>query len=140
MDRLVDWLGDESVLLAFHLGPLASCLSPVFKGGIMGTTTILHEYERRLSARLARGEIATATSEAYLNDASRIFEVLLLLVPEPAIEGYMQAAGYRGDYSGVIETLADLAREPHHTSFPIHPQRTLHARISKEDQSSLPGV
>jgi hypothetical protein len=106
----------------------------------MGTTTILHEYERRLSTRLARGEISQTTSEAYLNDASRIFEVLLLLVPEPAIEGYMQAAGYRGDYSGVIETLADLAREPHHTNFPIHPQRALHAKGNRDLQNSLPGV
>ena len=106
----------------------------------MGTTTILHEYERRLSARLARGEIAQTTSEAYLNDASRIFEVLLMLVPEPAIEGYMQAAGYRGDYSVVIETLADLAREPHHTNFPIHAQRAGQIRVNPDLQNSLPGV
>ncbi len=106
----------------------------------MSTTTILHEYERRLSARLARGEIAQTTSEAYLNDASRIFEVLLLLVPEPAIEGYMEAAGYRGDYSGVIETLATLAREPHRTNFPIRHQKTLRNRADQELQNPLPGV
>lgn len=106
----------------------------------MGTTTILHEYERRLSARLARGEIAQTTSEAYLNDASRIFEVLLQLVPEPAIEGYMQAAGYRGDYSGVIEGLAALAREPRHSNFPIRPQKTLRTRDNQELQNQLPGV
>ncbi len=106
----------------------------------MSTTTILHEYERRLSCRLAQGEIAQATSEAYLNDASRIFEVLLLLVPEPAIEGYMEAAGYRGDYSGIIEGLAALAREPHHTSLPIRHQKTLRNRANQELQNQLPGV
>lgn len=106
----------------------------------MSTTTILHEYERRLSTRLARGEIGQTTSEAYLNDASRIFEVLLLFVPEPAIEGYMEAAGYRGDYSGVIEGLAALAREPHHTNFPIHHQKSQRNRASQELQNQLPGV
>lgn len=98
----------------------------------MSTTTILHEYERRLSARLARGEIAQATCEAYLNDASRIFEVLLLNVPEAVIAGYMEAAGYRGDYSGVIETLADLAREPHRTNFPINPPKSPHNKANQE--------
>ena len=106
----------------------------------MGTTTILHEYERRLSARLARGEIAQATSEAYLNDASRIFEVLLLNVPGAVIAGYMEAAGYRGDYGSVIETLVDLAREPHRTNFPIHPPKTLHPKAGHEPRSQLPGV
>lgn len=106
----------------------------------MGTTTILHEYERRLSARLARGEIAQTTSDAYLNDASRIFEVLLLLVPEPAIEGYMEAAGYRGNYSGVIEGLVSLAREPRHTNFPIRHQKTLRNRADPDLQNQLPGV
>ncbi len=106
----------------------------------MGTTTILHEYERRLSARLARGEIAQTTSEAYLNDASRIFEVLLLNVPEAVIAGYMEAAGYRGDYSGVIETLVDMAREPHRTNFPPHPPKTLHAKANQELQNELPKV
>ncbi|MBN1310601.1 MAG: hypothetical protein JXB30_04210 [Anaerolineae bacterium] len=106
----------------------------------MGTTTILHEYERRLKARLARGEIAQTTSEAYLNDASRIFEVLLAEIPIPVIAGYMEAAGYKGDYSGVIESIAALAREPRHTNFPNHPQRTLRPRVNRDLQNPLPGV
>jgi hypothetical protein len=106
----------------------------------MGTTTILHEYERRLSARLARGEIAQTTSEAYLNDASRIVEVLLQLVPEPVIEGYMEAAGYRGDYSGVIEGLVALAREPHRTNFPIQHHKTPRNQADQGLQDLPPGV
>jgi hypothetical protein len=86
----------------------------------MSTTTILHEYERRLHSRLAQNEIAQATNDAYLNDASRIFEVLLAMIPAPAIEGYMQAAGYRGDYGIVIEALVELSREPGHINFPSH--------------------
>lgn len=107
------------------------------EGTQVSTTTILHEYERRLNARVERNEITETTFDTYLNDASRIFEVLLKVIPSPVVEGYMLAAGYRGDYSGIIESLVVLAREPGHTSFPDHPVLTLRPKAS---QDALPGV
>jgi hypothetical protein len=110
----------------------------------MATTTILHEFERRLEARLARKEITTNTRDTYLNDASRVFEILLNFVPVAAIQGYMEAAGYQGDYGFVIISLADMAREPGHTSFievePKSPAMMRRKRRRTGAQKTLPGL
>ena len=83
----------------------------------MSTTTILHELERRLDRRLADGEITEATRNSYLNDASRVFEMLLRRIPAPVIEGYMEAEGYQGEYGTVIRLLSDMARPPGYRAF-----------------------
>jgi hypothetical protein len=90
----------------------------------MKTTTILHEYERRLNLRLARGEITEATRDTYINDASRIFEVLLRHIPSQAIEGFMESEGYRGEYIHIIGSLNTIAREHGHLIFPQVPLPT----------------
>ena len=69
----------------------------------MGTTTILHEFEKHMNERVISGEIAEATFDSYLNDASRVFETLLRNIPGSVIEGYMKAEGYRGDYRFIID-------------------------------------
>lgn len=94
------------------------------------TTTILHEYERRLDDRLRRGEIAESTHDAYLNEASRIFEVLLRHIPANVIEGYMQADGYRGYYGHIVDALRALARSRRQAAFPD----------VRRSQPTLPGV
>lgn len=110
----------------------------------MGTTTILHEYECRLDARLEKGEITESTHDTYLNDASRVVEILLTYIPVAAIQGYMEAAGYQGDYGGVIDSLCSLAREPGHTAFTDTELKSLAMRRRKKrrdcDQNSLPGI
>lgn len=90
----------------------------------MSTTTILHEYERRLDARLARAEITAATRDTYMNDASRVFEALLRHIPTAAIQGFMESEGYRGDYTHVIDSLRTIAREHSHLVFPLVPLPT----------------
>lgn len=112
----------------------------------MATTTILHEYERRLDARLARKEISQKTRESYLNDASRICEILLAYVPVAAIQGYMEAAGYQGDYQNVIEQLCDLAREPGRTVFDDFKPKLGRPALRRkrhrdaQNQQTLPGL
>jgi hypothetical protein len=109
----------------------------------MSTTTIFHEYERLLDARLAQDEITPATRDNYLNDASRVVEILLMCIPTAAIQGYMEAAGYQGDYRLIIETLRELAREPRHTAFDevVWERRELVKRRQQEDdQKTLPGI
>jgi hypothetical protein len=97
----------------------------------MGTTTILHEFEKHMDDRVTSGEIAEATFDSYLNDASRVFETLLRNIPGSVIEGYMKAEGYRGDYRFIIDILRMLAREPGHIAFP-HPQYRTAPRRSRE--------
>ncbi len=76
----------------------------------MATTTILHQYEEWLRERRERGEITENTYNTYLNDASRVFEVLLRHLPPKVIEGYLAAEGYRGYYGHIIATLRLMAR------------------------------
>ncbi len=104
----------------------------------MGTTTILHEYERRLDERMARKEISTTTRDTYLNDASRVLEMLLRQIPTPAIQGYLEAEGYRGDYRHVIGTLREMAREPGHLLFPAGAYSDKPPQ--SDSQERLPGV
>jgi hypothetical protein len=104
----------------------------------MSTTTILHEFEKHMNERVESGEIAEATSDSYLNDASRVFETLLRNIPGSVIEGYMKAEGYRGDYRFIIEVLRMLAREPGHIAFPPPQYRTAPRRGRASDlQPSL---
>jgi predicted transport protein len=84
----------------------------------MDTDTILHELERRLDERVAEGEIAASTRDAHLNDAGRIFEVLLRNVPAEVICGYMRSDGYQGDYRYIVRLLRGMAREAGHLVFP----------------------
>ncbi|MBN1120532.1 MAG: hypothetical protein JXJ17_05600 [Anaerolineae bacterium] len=93
-------------------------------------STVLHRYEEWLAERRDQEEIASSTYNAYLNDASRVFEVLLLEVPPYVIEGYLKAAGYRRTYSHVIENLRKLAR----------PRRVTVFRKPSEKQRRLPGL
>ncbi len=102
--------------------------------------TVLDEYEDRLKLRLSRRKISQATFDAYMNDASRVLEVLLTSIPAQAIQGFMEGAGYRGSYKHVIEPLKGLCREPGHMSFPDHPQAVHRPRVKKELQKPLPGV
>jgi hypothetical protein len=107
-------------------------------GGAMSTTTILHEFEKHMSERVMSGEIAEATFDSYLNDASRVFETLLRNIPGSVIEGYMKAEGYRGDYRFIIEVLRMLAREPGRIAFPLPQYRTAPRRSRDADlQPSL---
>ena len=104
----------------------------------MGTTTILHEFEKHMNERVISGEIAEATFDSYLNDASRVFETLLRNIPGSVIEGYMKAEGYRGDYRFIIDVLRMLAREPGHIAFPSPQYRTAIRRDRLSDlQPSL---
>ena len=96
----------------------------------MAKTTILHEYERWLAGRVARGEIAESTFDTYLNDASRVLETLLTSLPANVIEGYLKSAGYKGYYGHIVETLRLMARPPRHTAF----------RQPQEGQQKLPGI
>ncbi len=73
-------------------------------------TTILHQYEAWLKARHASGAITENTLNTYLNDASRVFEVLLRHLPPNVIEGYMEVEGYRGYYGHIISALRSMAR------------------------------
>lgn len=84
--------------------------------------TILHEYERLLDERIKRGEIVESTRNTYLNDASRVFEVLLKSLPPGTIEEHMKAEGYRGRYRHVIESLHGLVRPKRQTAFPTQPE------------------
>ncbi len=104
----------------------------------MSTTTILHEFERRLDERVARGEIAPGTRDAYLNDASRVFETLLRNIPVSVIQGYMKAEGYRGDYRHIVETLRMLARQPRHSAFPPVRFRSTRRKGKPTRQHPLP--
>ncbi|MEJ2148879.1 MAG: hypothetical protein P8Z40_05305 [Chloroflexota bacterium] len=104
----------------------------------MSTTTILHEFEKHMNERVVSGEIAEATFDSYLNDASRVFETLLRNIPGSVIEGYMKAEGYRGDYRFIIDILRMLAREPGHIAFPALQYRTAPRRGRTSDlQPSL---
>jgi hypothetical protein len=104
----------------------------------MSTTTILHEFEKHMNERVTSGEIAEATFDSYLNDASRVFETLLRNIPGSVIEGYMKAEGYRGDYRFIIDILRMLAREPGHIAFPTLQYRTAPRRDRRSDlQPSL---
>ncbi len=76
----------------------------------MATTTILHQYEEWLRERRERGEITENTYNTYLNDASRVFEVLLRHLPPKVIEGYLAAEGYRGYHGHIIASLRLMAR------------------------------
>ena len=112
----------------------------------MSTTTILHEYERRLRERVEKKEITQKTADGYLNDASRVVEVLLAYVPVAAIQGYMEAAGYQGDYGQVIEQLMTMTREPGRSTFyDIKPKgRAMTRRKGRAaksvEQKTLPGM
>jgi hypothetical protein len=103
----------------------------------MSTTTILHEFEKHMNERVVSGEIAEATFDSYLNDASRVFETLLRNIPGSVIEGYMKAEGYRGDYRFIIDILRMLAREPGHIAFPTLQYRTAPRRRGSDLQPSL---
>jgi len=102
--------------------------------------TILDEYQARLNLKLSRKKISQATFEAYMNDASRVFEVLLTSLPAQAVQGFMEGAGYRGSYKHVIEPLRDLCREPGHMAFPDRPQPIHRSRVKRNLQEPLPGV
>lgn len=77
----------------------------------MATTTILHQYEEWLVERRESGEITQSTYETYVNEASRLFEVLLRHLPVSVIEAYMEAEGYQGYYGHIINVLRFMARE-----------------------------
>lgn len=96
----------------------------------MASKTILHEYEAWLEKRRASGEITESTCQTYMNDASRVFEVLLQAIPPNVVEGYMHAAGYRRQYRHVIEALRAMAR----------PRKRLVFNAPGEGQERLPGV
>lgn len=96
----------------------------------MATTTVLHQYEEWLRERRERGEITESTYNTYLNDASRIFEVLLRHLPPGVIEGYMRAEGYRGYYGHVSNVLRVMARARKQIAF----------AMPEENQPRLPGV
>jgi RNA binding exosome subunit len=83
----------------------------------MPTTTILHRYEKWLEERQNREEISASTSVTYLNDASRVFEVLLKHVPAAAIEDYLRSEGYKGHYGHIIESLRAMARGHREVAF-----------------------
>ena len=102
--------------------------------------TILDEYEDRLKLRLARKKISQATFDAYMNDASRIFEVILTSLPAQAIQGFMEGAGYRGNFKHVIEPLRGLCREPGHMAFPDRPKPIHRPQVKRNLQKRLPGV
>jgi len=102
--------------------------------------TILDEYQDRLKLRLERKKISQATFDAYMNDASRVFEVLLTSLPAQAIQGFMEGAGYRGSYKHIIEPLRNLSREPGHMAFPERPQPIHRPRVKRNLQKPLPGV
>lgn len=96
----------------------------------MATTTVLHEYELWLETRHRRGEITESTYNTYLNEASRIFEVLLRHLPPNVIEGFMEAEGYQGYYGHVIGSLRLMARGRGRVAF----------KTPDADQPRLPGV
>lgn len=96
----------------------------------MATTTILHQYEEWLAARRERGEITQDTYATYLREASRVFEVLLRHLPASVIEAYMEAEGYQGTYTHVVNALRVMARERGHIAF----------RTPDDAQPRLPGV
>jgi hypothetical protein len=96
----------------------------------MSTTTVLHEYEQWLKDRHERGEITTSTLNTYLNEASRIFEVLLRHLPPNVIEGYMETEGYQGYYGHVISALRLMARSRGRVAF----------KNPDDAQPRLPGV
>ena len=96
----------------------------------MPTTTVLHEYEKYLKERLEMSEIVESTFNSYLNDASRVFEVLLRHLPANVIQGYMKEEGYRRNYRHIIETLQSMAR----------PRRSPRFKHPQEGQIRLPGV
>ncbi len=96
----------------------------------MKPTTILDEYERRLEGRLQRGEITESTRDTYLNDGSRVLEVLLKHLPPNVIEGYMEVEGYRSYYGHIVELLRSLARSHGQSAFPD----------PRKAQPRLPGV
>ncbi len=102
--------------------------------------TILDEYHDRLKLRLSRKKISQATFDAYVNDASRVIEVLLTSLPPQAIQGFMEGAGYRGEYNHVIAPLRGLCREPGHMAFPDNPQPVHRPRVKKNLQKALPGI
>lgn len=83
----------------------------------MATTTVLHQYEEWLQTRLARGDITPSTYDTYLNEASRVFEVILRHLPVHVVEGCMAAAGYQGSHGHVINVLRYMARERGHVAF-----------------------
>nr|MBN1230106.1 hypothetical protein [Anaerolineae bacterium] len=94
----------------------------------MATTTILHEFEDWLLEREQKGEINKKTRQNYMNDASRIFEVMLSQMPANVIEGYLRSEGYRGYYGHLIEALRAMARSRGEKKF------------HDPGQSRLPGV
>jgi len=70
---------------------------------------ILTEYEERLERRVRTGEITEITKQAYLDDANRLFETLIVAIPQVVMEAYVQARGFKGPYARIIRDLKDIA-------------------------------
>jgi hypothetical protein len=70
---------------------------------------ILEEYEERLEERVRAGDITGPAKEATLDDANRLFETLLVAMPQVVMESYVQARGFKGPYARIIQELKQIA-------------------------------
>jgi hypothetical protein len=70
---------------------------------------LLAEYEERLEQQIEAGHITESTKEAYLDHADKLFETLIVAIPQTVMEAYVQARGFKGPYAQIIRELKEIA-------------------------------
>ena len=72
---------------------------------------LLRQYEHNLNQRVEAGEITASSRETYMNDAAKVVEALVALIPVRVIEAYVRTWGAKGDYGTAIRRLVAIATE-----------------------------
>ena len=74
----------------------------------MGYSPIISELERLLATRLVEGSINEDTYNKLMGDASRIFESMLVALPEETILALVKTR-FKTDHSVVLKQLKNIA-------------------------------
>ena len=72
---------------------------------------LIGQYEHDLKQRVRAGELTESSKDTYMNDAAKILEALVGLLPVVVIEAYIKEWGAGGDYGTAIRRLKKTAQK-----------------------------
>jgi hypothetical protein len=71
---------------------------------------LIRQFEHDLDERVRAGELTESSKETYMNDASKVLEAVVALIPVEVLQAYVNEWGARGDYRTTIRKLAATIR------------------------------
>jgi hypothetical protein len=72
--------------------------------------SLIKQFEQDLDERVRAGELTESSKETYMNDASKVLEAVVALIPVEVLQAYVNEWGAKGDYRTTIRKLADIIR------------------------------